>query len=54
MAIFKEVIDNQFYLWMNGKLIYKRWLRTGQSMVFDIRPYTKNTLININEKRKNN
>lgn len=43
----KSIIDNQLYLYMNGKLIYKRWLLTGQSIVFDVMPYTKRTLISI-------
>ena len=29
---------------MNGKLIYKRWLDTGQSKVFDVMAYNKYTL----------
>ena len=28
---------------MNGKLIYKRWLNTGQSRVFDVMAYDKYT-----------
>lgn len=28
---------------MNGKLIYKRWLNTGQSKVFDVMAYDKYT-----------
>ena len=39
--IHKTIIDNQLYLYMNGKLIYKRWLLNGQSFVFDVMPYTK-------------
>ena len=54
MAIYKEIKDNQIYLYMNGQLIYKRWLDTGQSLVFDVITYDKNTLISINDKRKNN
>jgi hypothetical protein len=45
MAIYKETINDQLYLYMNGKLLYKRWLKTGQSLVFDIRPYDKHTLV---------
>jgi hypothetical protein len=50
MAVFLKVITNrQLYLYMNGRLIYKRWLDTGQSLVFDIRPYDKNTLKSITD-----
>ncbi|MDR2271903.1 MAG: hypothetical protein LBF27_13445 [Sphingobacterium sp.] len=34
---------------MNGKLIYKRWLDTGESKVFDVKAYDKYTLANIEE-----
>jgi len=44
MVIFKEISkDNELYLYMNGKLIYKRWLNTGQSKVFDVMAYDKYT-----------
>ena len=44
MAIRKEITkDNELYLWMNGKLIYKRWLNQGYSKVFDIVAYDKYT-----------
>jgi hypothetical protein len=32
--IYKELIENEFYLFMNGKLIYKKWLKTNFSTVF--------------------
>ncbi len=36
MIIKKEIKDdNEFYLWFNGKLIYKKWLDKGYSKVFD-------------------
>lgn len=36
MAIRKEITkDNELYLWMNGKLIFKRWLDGGYSKVFE-------------------
>jgi translation elongation factor EF-Tu-like GTPase len=34
---------------MNGKLIYKRWLKTGQSKVFDVMAYDKYTLTSIKD-----
>jgi len=44
MLITKEISkDNELYLYMNGKLIYKRWLNTGQSKVFDVMAYDKYT-----------
>jgi hypothetical protein len=43
MAIIKEIKGNELYLWMNGNLIYKRWLDTGQSKVFDVMAYDKYT-----------
>lgn len=48
MAIRKEITkDNELYLWMNGKLIYKRWLNYGYSKVFDKTAYNKNTFVSI-------
>ena len=36
MIIKKEITDdNEFYLYFNGKLIYKKWLDQGYSKVFD-------------------
>ena len=43
----KTIIDNQLYFFINGKLIYKRWLLTGQSFVFDLISYDKRTLKSI-------
>ncbi|PZR09696.1 MAG: hypothetical protein DI539_21820 [Flavobacterium psychrophilum] len=49
MAIFKKIEHDELYLYMNGKLIYKRWLKTGQSVVFDIMGYNKYTLRSIRD-----
>ena len=49
MAIFKKIEGNELYLYMNGNLIYKRWLNTGQSKVFDIFAYDKYTTTSIND-----
>ena len=49
MAIRKEIKNNELYLYMNGRLIYKRWLDTGQSKVFDIMAYDKYTLTSIRD-----
>jgi len=47
MVFTEETEDNELYVYMNGKLIYKRWLNTGQSKVFDIMAYDKYTLKSI-------
>ncbi|MNE25130.1 hypothetical protein D3C80_1184510 [compost metagenome] len=49
MAIFKKIDSNEFYLFMNGKLIYKRWFSMGYSKVFDIMAYDKHTLVSITD-----
>ena len=35
MGAHSEIIGNEVYVWMNGSLLYKRWLDTGQSVLFD-------------------
>ncbi len=46
----KEIVGNELYLWnAKGELIYKRWLQTGASMVFNVVPYTKATCTSITE-----
>jgi len=47
----KETKDNELYVYMNGKLIYKKWLSTGQSIVFDVRAYDRFTLSSITEEK---
>lgn len=49
MAIYKELIGSELYVYMNGKLIYKRWLDTGASKVFDVMAYDKYTLTSIRD-----
>jgi hypothetical protein len=49
MAILKKIEGNELYLYMNGDIIYKRWLDTGQSKVFDIMAYDKYTLASIRD-----
>lgn len=44
MAILKKIEGNELYLYMNGNLIYKRWLDEGHSKVFDLMAYDKYTL----------
>ncbi|MEO1013426.1 MAG: hypothetical protein AAFX53_19185, partial [Bacteroidota bacterium] len=49
--VFKEnTQDNELYVYMNGKLIYKKWLDTGKSKVFDSIAYDKYTLASIKDK----
>lgn len=44
MIIKKEIKDdNEFYLWFNGKLIFKKWLNQGYSKVFDHHAWSKYT-----------
>jgi hypothetical protein len=52
MLIHKEIKDDELYLYMNGKLIYKRWLDTGASKVFDVMAYDKYTLASIRDIRQ--
>jgi hypothetical protein len=33
--IWKEVVDNQLFVFYNGELIYKKWLNTGRSIVIN-------------------
>lgn len=47
--IHKDIQENELYLYINGKLVYKRWLDTGQSKVFDVMAYDKYTLSNIRD-----
>ena len=49
MAFKKVKKDKELYVYMNGKLIYKKWLDTGVSKVFDLQAYNKYTLISIKE-----
>lgn len=33
--IWKEIVGQELYVFFNGRLIYKKWLSTGASLVFD-------------------
>ncbi|MFC5044666.1 hypothetical protein [Aquimarina hainanensis] len=51
--VFKEkTVDNELYVYLNGKLIYKKCLHTGQSKVLDLMAYDKYTLKSIKEIEK--
>lgn len=50
MAVEKIITDdNELYLYMNGNLIYKRWLKTGQSKIFDVMAYDKYTYLSVKD-----
>ncbi len=49
MIFKKETTDNELFVYMNGKLIYKKWLKTGESKVFDLIAYDKYTLKSIKD-----
>jgi len=49
MAIFKKIENDELYLYMNGVLVYKRWLSTGNSKIFDIMAYNKYTLMSYTD-----
>ncbi|MBL7911860.1 MAG: hypothetical protein JNJ41_12455 [Bacteroidia bacterium] len=51
MSIFKEIKGNELYLYIDGVLIYKRWLDTGQSKIFDVMAYDKYTLTSIRDQK---
>lgn len=58
IGTFKKVIrGNELYLYnAKGELIFKRWLKQKRSIVFDVMPYDKKTLVSItdNETTYNN
>lgn len=33
--ITKKIVDNQLFVFYNGSLIYKKWLKLGYSAVFE-------------------
>lgn len=49
MNIRKEIIDHEFYLYFNGKLIYKKWFDLGYSKVFDRGAWDKYTSYSITD-----
>ena len=49
LAIKKVIDGDEFYLYMDGNLIYKRWLKTGESKVFDVMAYDKYTYTSIKD-----
>ena len=49
MVILKKIEDNELDLFINGKLIYKRCLKTGESQVLDVMLYDKYMLMSIRD-----
>ncbi len=48
--VFKEKTTyNELYNYLNGNLIYKKWIDTGESKVFDVMAYDKYTMKSITE-----
>jgi hypothetical protein len=47
----KEIHGNELYLYnAKGELIFKRWLNSNRSVVFDVMTYDKDTLVSITDK----
>lgn len=46
-------INNEVYVYMNGKLLYKKYINNQQSgIVFDVMPYRKNdSLVSYTDKK---
>lgn len=55
MIVTKKITeDNELYLYINGKLIYKRWIDGGCSKVFDVKAYDSYTHTSITDIEINN
>lgn len=48
--IYKEIVDDQLYVYLNGSLLYKRWLSKSYGMIFC--PIFKNFTIQDTESFK--
>jgi len=53
MAALSVTINNEVYIYMNGYLIMKKWIKENRSVVFDIKTYDKNTLHTIKDEIQN-
>lgn len=48
----KEIHGDELYLYNGkGELIFKKWIKQGRSVVFDVMTYDKNTLVSITENK---
>lgn len=46
MAVYTIIVGNECYIYMNGKLLHKKYIDHSQSGVtFDIRAYRKNDML---------
>lgn len=41
--------ENELFVYMNGRLIFKKWMSYNTSKVFDVLAYDYNTLISIKD-----
>lgn len=47
----KEIVGDELYLYnAKNELIFKRWIKHGYSVVFDVMTYGKDTLVSITDK----
>ena len=46
MAVYTIIVGNECYIYMNGKLLHKKYIDHSQSGVtFDIRAYRRNDML---------
>lgn len=38
--VYKELIGNELYVYLNGSLLYKRWIDKNYGVVFCRQPFT--------------
>lgn len=51
MSAISIIKGNEVYIYMNGKLLMKRWIKEKRSVVFDVIPYDKHTLVSITDNK---
>ena len=49
MAALSIKINDEVYIYINGKLTMKRWVGQKRSVIFDVATYDKHTLTSITE-----
>lgn len=56
--MYSKILGNEVYVYRNGKLIYKKWLKENNSVVFNNPPNWKNdktlTIKSINYESRDN
>lgn len=45
----KKIVGDELFLYYQGKLIYKRWIKRDYSVVLDVATYDKKTLVSITD-----